>query len=255
MKPIEPEHLSRREFLCGATGGLVGVSAVSMLTALGCQSATSKHNVLNSIDRRSTRQSLQNDKRAKIYTVFFGTAPSRDDTDLEPITNAAIVRRLQEECGGVDFVVRDFTQSATMQSVMNEFQDLKKLNYDGVIISGWPRDYELLRSGLPTINVMVVNDFMNIPYPLYRKYRVIDAFLDPWWFSADLGVSERMFQDLVAKIKLIKALKRMKHERILTVTGADILSGIVIATPPARVLDHGPGWRSRSLARPRWSGL
>jgi len=155
---------------------------------------------------------------AKVYTVFFNIAPSRDDTDLESITNEAIVQRLQEECDGVHFVVRDVTRGTTIQSVLNEIKDLKKLHYDGVIICGWPRDYELLRSGLPTINVMVVNDFMNIPYPLYKKNQVIDAFLDPWRFSADPGVSERMFQDLVAKVKLIKALKRMKSERILTVT-------------------------------------
>ena len=47
---------------------------------------------------------------------------------------------------------------------------------------------------------------------------VAGAFLDPWRFCADPKVSERMFQDLAAKVKLIKALKRMKHERILTVT-------------------------------------
>jgi len=167
-----------------------------------------------------TRQRMQNGEPAKIYTVFLRTAPSRDDTDLEPITNEAIVRRLQEECDGVDFVVRDLTRGATMQSVLNEIKDLKKLHYDGVIICGWPRDYELLRSGLPTINVMVVNDFMNIPYPLYKKNRVTGAFLDPWRFCADPDVSEQMFQDLVAKAKLIKALKRMKHERILTVTNS-----------------------------------
>ena len=220
MKPIKGEHLSRRAFLRGATGGLAGVSAVGMLTTLGCQgqSKTNKHNVVDPVDQRLTNQSLQNGGHAKIYTMFFGTAPSRDDTDLEPISNEAIVQRLQDECDSMDFVVRDVTRGTTIQSVLNEIKDLKKLHYDGVIICGWPRDYELLRSGLPTINVMVVNDFMNIPYPLYKKNQVIDAFLDPWRFSADPGVSERMFQDLVAKVKLIKALKRMKHERILTVT-------------------------------------
>ncbi len=237
MKPIKGKRLSRRAFLRSATattGGLVGVSAVSTLTTLGCQSQpeASERNVMGPIGyggRGSyvtgeplaeglTRKGMQNGEHAIIYTVFFGNAPSRDDTDLEPITNEAIVRRLQEECDGVDFVVRDLTRGATMQSVLNEVKDLKKLHYDGVIICGWPRDYELLRSGLPTINVMVVNDFMNIPYPLYKMNRVIDAFLDPWRFCADPGVSERMFQDLVAKVKLIKALKRMKHERILTVT-------------------------------------
>ncbi|HUU15798.1 MAG TPA: hypothetical protein VMW72_01500 [Sedimentisphaerales bacterium] len=237
MKPLKGKRLSRRAFLRGATattGGLVGVSAVSTLTTLGCQDqpAMSERNVMGPIGyggRGSyvtgapiaeglTRQGMQNGEHAIIYTVFFGTAPSLDDTDLEPITNEAIVRRLQKECDGVDFVVRDLTRGATMQSVLNEIKDLKKLHYDGVIIFGWPRDYELLRSGLPTINAMVVNDFMNIPYPLYKTNRVIGAFLDPWRFCADPGVSERMFQDLVAKVKLIKALKRMKHERILTVT-------------------------------------
>ncbi|MHC4534517.1 MAG: hypothetical protein ACYS6K_11245 [Planctomycetota bacterium] len=223
MKPIKRQRLSRRAFLRGATattGGLVGVSAVSTLTTLGCQGqpATNKHNIVDPIPRGFMRQSMQNVELTKIYTVFFGTAPSRDDTDLEPISNEAIVQRLHKECDGVNFVVRDVTGGTTIQSVLNEIKDLKKLNYDGVIICGWPRDYELLRSGLPTINVMVVNDFMNIPYPLYKKNQVIDAFLDPWQFSADPAVSERMFQDLVAKIKLIKALKRMKHERILTVT-------------------------------------
>ena len=237
MKPIQGKRLSRRAFLRGATAttsGLVGVSAVSTLTTLGCQGqpAMSEHNIMGSIGyggrsdhvtgrpiaERLTRQGMQNGEHAIIYTVFFGIAPSRDDTDLEPITNEAIVRRLQEECNGVDFVVRDLTRGSTMQSVLNEIKDLKKLHYDGVIIFGWPRDYELLRSGLPTINIMVVNDFMNIPYPLYKKNRVIGAFLDPWRFCADPHVSERMFQDLVAKVKLIKAFKRMKHERILTVT-------------------------------------
>ena len=214
MRPLIEEGLSRRAFLrdaTAATGGLVGVSAVSMLSTLGCQSQPSRI-------EGPTRQSPHKGEPAKIYTVFFGTAPSRDDTDLEPIANETIIRRLEQECDGVDFVVRDLTQGGSMQTVMNEVKDLKRLNYDGVLICGWPRDYELLRSGLPTINAVILNDFMNNPYPIYKKERVIDAFLDPWRFSADRDVSEQMFQDLVAKIKLIRTLKRMKHERILTVT-------------------------------------
>jgi hypothetical protein len=233
MKPRKRKHLSRRTFLHGATaatGGLVGVSAVSTLATLGCrgQPAMSERSVSGSqvgayvtgpsMADGSVHQGVAKGEKAMIYVVFLGTAPSRDDTDLEPIPNEAIVRRLQEECGGVDFVVRDLTRGTAMQSVLNEVKDLKKRRYDGVILCGWPRDYELLRSGLPTINVMVVNDFMNVPYPLYQRNRVVGAFLDPWRFCADPGVSERMFQDLVAKVRLIKALKRMKHERILTVT-------------------------------------
>jgi len=188
--------ITRRSFL-KVSSGVLGASALGtpMVAGLAAQAA-------------------QNDKHAKIYMVMSSTAPSRDDTDLEPLTHKEIVQRLQKECEGVDFVVR---QGAS-QSVLNEVKDLKRLNYDGVIVYGCPRPYDLLRSGLPTINVAVVNDFMNIPYPLYKKNRTIDAFLDPWRFCKDPKVSERMFRDLVDKVKLIRMLKRMKTERILSVT-------------------------------------
>ncbi len=172
----------------------------------------------------STRQGTPNGEPAKIYMVFLPTAPSRDDTELEPTTHDEIVRRLQAACGGVDFVVRDLTRGARLASVLNEVEDLKRLHYDGVVICGRPVDYGLLRSGLPTINVAVINDFMNIPYPLYKENRVIDAFLDPWRFCADPKVTERMLHDLADKIKLIKALKRMRKEHILTVTDSQYVN-------------------------------
>ena len=171
----------------------------------------------------------------RIYTVFLRTAPSRDDTDLEPIPNAETTRRLQKACPGIDFVVRDFTQGASLDVVLNEMKDLKKQQYDGVIVCGAPRNRDLLRSGLPTINVAVVNDFMNMPYPLFQQHRVVSAFLDPWRFCADPAVSERMFQDLVDKIKLIQMLKRMKSEHILTVTDSQYVNvtyGDMLANMP-----------------------
>lgn len=177
-----------------------------------------------------------NGKPAKIYMVLFDIAPSRDDTDLRPMSNDEIVQRLQRDCEGVEFVVRDLTRGVKLPSVLNEAKDLKKLGYDGVIVYGWPRDYDLLRTGLPTINVAVVNDFMNIPYPLFKANRVIGAFLDPWRFSADPEVSERMFRDLADKIKLIRALKRLKSEHILTVTDSqyvNVMYGDVLKSPPA----------------------
>jgi hypothetical protein len=181
---------------------------------------------------------------ARIYTVFFDIAPSRDDTTLVPIPNEDIIRRLQSDCGGVEFVVRDLTKGVRLESVLNEAKDLRQSNYDGVVICGWPRDYDLLRTGLPTIDVAVVNDFQNIPYPLFRQNRVIDAALDPWGFSEDPDVSERMFRDLADKIKLIRMLKRMKKEHILTVTDSkyvNVTYGDGLKNPPAdyneRILD------------------
>ena len=160
----------------------------------------------------------QNESAIKLYSVFFGIAPSRDDTSLAPMTNQEIVGRLQRDCPGVEFVVRDLTSGARLPAVLNEAKDLARQGYDGVLVYGWPRDYELLRTGLPAINVGIVNDFMNVPYPLFQQNRVVAAVLDPWRFSADPEVPERMFRDLADKIRLIQMLKRMKTERILTVT-------------------------------------
>ena len=174
---------------------------------------------------------------ARIYTVFFDVAPSVDDTDVRPMTNAEIVRRLERDCDGVQLVVRDLTRDARLPAVLNEAKDLKRLGYDGVIVYGWPRDYDLLRTGLPTINVAVINDFQNVPYPLFKQNRVVDAFLDPWRFCADPAVAERMFADLIDKIKLIRALKRMRSEHILTVTDSqfvNVIYGDVLKNPPAR---------------------
>lgn len=174
---------------------------------------------------------------AKIFTVLFGIAPSRDDSAIVPMSNAEIIRRLRQECGGVEFVVRDTTAGARLDAVLNEAKTLKQGGYSGVIVYGWPRDYDLLRTGLPTINVAVVNDFQNTPYPLFKQNRVAPAFLDPWHFSADKAVPERMFRDLVDKIKLIAALKRMKSEHILTVTDSqyvNVIYGDVLKNPPAQ---------------------
>ena len=155
--------------------------------------------------------------------VMFGTAPSQDDTDLRPMTYAEIVQRLQRDCDGVDFTVRDLTAGAKLDAVVSEAKDLKRQQFDGVIIYGSPREYDLLRSGLPTINVAVLNDFMNIPFPLYRSNRTIGAMLDPWQFCADANVSEKMFLDLIAKVKLIRALNAEPSPRAML--DRDLLSG------------------------------
>jgi len=180
-------------------------------------------------------QALPGRKPARIYLVFFGVAPSQDDTHLRPIPHEETVRRLQKECEGVEFVVRDTTQGVTLSSVLNEAKELKSQGYAGVILYGWPRDNDLLRTGLPTINVAILNDFLNVPYPLFQANRTVGAMLDPWRFSADPRVSERMFRDLVDKIKLIRALHRLKSEHILTVTDSPLVNvtyGDILKNPP-----------------------
>ncbi|MBM4090417.1 MAG: hypothetical protein FJ276_13495 [Planctomycetes bacterium] len=192
--------ITRRTFLQLSSGSL-GACAVGLPTRA-----------------RSADAGAPRGEPARIFVVLFGTAPSKDDTDLEPVSNEAIVQRLREACVGVDFVVRDLTKGARLEAVLGEAKELKAQGYDGVVICGSPQEYDLLRTGLPTINVAVLNDFMNIPFPLYRENRVIGAMLDPWRFCANPEVSERMFNDLVDKVKLIRTLKRLREEHILSVT-------------------------------------
>jgi hypothetical protein len=190
------------------------------------------------------QQVARNQVPTKIFTIFFNIAPSTDDTDLRPISNEDIVRRLSRACGGVEFVVRDITRGTRLESIVNEAKDLERNGYDGVIVYGWPRNYDLLRTGLPTINVSVVNDFMNLPVPLYRANRVVDAFLDPWGFSSDPEIPEQMFEDLADKIRLIQMLKRMKSEHILTVTDSpyvNVTYGDLLGNMPADYNDRIKG--------------
>lgn len=167
--------------------------------------------------------------------MFQATAPSPDDTNHTPVTHAAMLKRLKELCDGVEFIVRDLTQGIQQEKVQNELGDWKNLDLDGVIIYGCPANRSFLRSGLPTINVAVLNDFMDMPFPEYKKNRVIDASLDPWCFSMDPDVPKRMFDDLVAKIKLIRTITRMRSEHILTVTDSpfvNVIYGDVKNNPP-----------------------
>jgi hypothetical protein len=175
------------------------------------------------------------DRNTKIYTIFFYTAPSKDDTNLVPIPNTELVRRLKRDCADVDFVVRDLTASGRMSSVLNEMEDLENLGYDGVLVFGWPRDYQVLRSGLPTINVSIVNDFMNHPVRIYHQNKTVAAFWDPWSFTRSPKVIEAMYGDLIDKIKLIVALKKFKGSTILTVTDSpyvNVMYGDILKDPP-----------------------
>lgn len=198
--------ITRRSFF-EVTSGVLGASALSGFAFPGHSATIS-----------------QAQDQTKIYTVFFGTAPSRDDTGLVPQTHEEIIRKLESICQGINFEVRDLTMGARLEAVLSESKTLRESGYDGVVIYGWPREYDLLRTGLPTINVSIVNDFMNNPFPLYRENRVVSAFLDPWNFSVNPEVTDRMYQDLAGKLRMIQTLRRMKSERILTVTDSQYVN-------------------------------
>ena len=162
------------------------------------------------------RENVQNNKNAKIYTVFHGLGLSHDDSSLDVTTNEQIIRKLQSECEGVDFVVRDINKSDKAETVLNEIKDLRKLNYDGVLVLGDTNLYKLALTGLPTI--------LHIPYKLYlEKGKILFSSLDRL-SACSPSITSAMFEDLVGKIKLIRALKRMKESKLLLVTRGKYIS-------------------------------
>ena len=209
-------EISRRSFLKTSTGAVCAAALGGPMTA-------------------KPEEILKNSKNTKVYTVFYPTAPSSDDTSVVPTSNKEILTMLKGKCDGVDFIARDLTRPAksvktpgegielkpsTLVGVINEMEDLKKLEFDGVLIIGQARNYALTEtSGLPTIITNVIGDFMGNPYALYKKQGgILKADIDPWHYSAYSKDADAMFEDLVEKIKLIRALKKMKESKILIVT-------------------------------------
>ena len=170
--------------------------------------------------------------KARIYCVF--TSPGYVGAGNVPdtlLTNEDLLRQLQEECADVEFVARDMTKGdVSPESVSSELKD-RKQDLDGVLIVGASRDYSLAFSGLPTIVAYNLFEWMIIPYklyasqeepdsilvggPEYREGRILTAQLDRRMVSS---LSKEMFDDLVAKINVIVAMRRLKESRILSVS-------------------------------------
>ena len=174
--------------------------------------------------------------RAKIFTVFGHTNPSPDDTSVVPTSDADLLRRLEENCPGIEFVPRDEKKPGALESILNEMRDLKKQGYDGVLVFGAPRHYGLTETGLPTIVVYSIHDFMDIPYTLFAKRgKILTTTIDRWHFCSSPQVSKQMEQDLFQKVRLISALRRMKTERILVCTDdrfVDVYHGCMTKSHP-----------------------
>lgn len=174
-------------------------------------------------------------ENTKIYTVFAnqGCSCPAGGAPEGLITNEEVLHKLQNECSGVDFIARDITKrGTTIVSVLNELEASKDA-LDGVLIIGVSREYRLAFTGLPTIVVYNLFEWMNIPYklydtgkeqdsilvgdPEYEKGRILTAQLDRRNVCSPSSYSA-MFRDLVQKIKLIQAIKKLKETRILVVT-------------------------------------
>jgi len=183
-------------------------------------------------------------ENTKIYTIFVnqGCSCPAGGTPEGLTTNEEVLHKLKSDCGGIDFIARDLTKPDTsLKAVLNELEGPKE-GLDGVLIFGalGNREYKLAFTGLPTICVYNLFEWMNIPYKLYNtgkensikeggaEYkggRIITAQLDRR-NVCDPSVSSAMFEDLVGKIKIIQAIKKLKESRILVVTPHEYLAQV-----------------------------
>jgi len=183
-------------------------------------------------------------ENTKIYTVFVnqGCSCPAGGTPEGLTTNDEIVGKLQSTCSAVHFIARDLTKPGTnMPAVLDELE-ASKGSFDGVLIFGalGNREYKLAFTGLPTICVYNLFEWMNIPYKLYstkkensikagggecKSGRIITAQLDRRNVCSP-SVSAAMFEDLVTKIKIIQAIKKLKESRILVITPLQYLNQV-----------------------------
>jgi len=174
-------------------------------------------------------------RNTRVFTIFTSAGCGCTGSGGAPLTFTAheqVLSGLQQACIGVDFI--EFKGSIT--AAYNEVNNNKD-KYDGVLIIGRvDNDYRLAFTGLPTIVVYnlwefqsghhyhifttgkVKNDKVNILEggTNYEDVKILTAQLDRRNLCAP-SVRESMFNDLVYKIKLIKAVKELKETRILMV--------------------------------------
>jgi len=178
---------------------------------------------------------LAQSRNTTIFTVFTSEGCGCTGSGGAPMTfttNDQVISSLQQACDGMDFTVWEGTRSDAYNEVKKNID-----RYDGVlIIGGMDGDYRLAFTGLPTITVYNLWEFMNQPYELfatgkiteeailkggteYKDVKILTAQLDRRNLC-DPSVTEEMFMDLVYKIKLIQVIKDLKDIRILMVKRA-----------------------------------
>jgi hypothetical protein len=178
-----------------------------------------------------------------LFTIFtsYGCGCTGSGGAPESFTsNDQVLSNLRTACEGIDFMVWEGTRSAAYEEI-----EKNPDAYDGVlIIGGLDGDFRLAFTGLPTIAVYNLWEFMNQPWDLfatgkmrkdpvltggrdYEDVKVLTAQLDRRNLC-DPAVTAEMFNDLVDKVKLIQVVKRLKETRILMVKNSadEIISSV-----------------------------
>jgi len=150
------------------------------------------------------------DERAKIYTIFSRLYQKDVDTILD---------KLQTKCSNVDFVGRDVISQ--IKPVLEKIRNLKS-DLDGMLVFGPYYDRKITSIGLPVIMVNSVLRFGEWKQGIshfYENEKVLTSTLCEHDISPSVA-SDRS-DDLVGKIKLITALKKVKKSRLLNIESGD----------------------------------
>ena len=160
------------------------------------------------------------------------------------LSNEALTDKLRGACPRVEFVARTLDHSPVgYQRLLAEVEGMKD-DCDGIMLVGEARvtgygvlgraQQPLAFTGLPTIIVSNLFKLQPTPFKTCTTHgKVIVASLDREAILAP-ETSEAMFQDLLAKIRILDALRRMRQAKILFVKdpaqGIDIVDYKVL--PP-----------------------
>jgi len=152
------------------------------------------------------------------------------------MSNEEILRELERQCEGIEFTVRDFTDpNSNPESLAWELETLKN-ELDGVVLVGFGtsfRDDRWISTGLPTVVVYNLFEFMHVPYKIfadgtgsesiltgkqtYQAEKILTAELDRCALCQP-SLASAMFDDFVYKIKLIQALKKLRQSKVLVLS-------------------------------------
>jgi len=170
----------------------------------------------------------------RIYTVFASKGYGGPGKAPESfLTNEKLLHKLQNECRGVDFVARETTSDAPIKELYSDIMSMKPELHGVLLVGDIHGEYRLAFTGLPTIHVYNLFEFLHTPYrlfmtgreedsiyegePRYENGRILTAELDRRNACSPLE-SEAMFRDLVYKIGLIRAVKELGKSRILGIS-------------------------------------
>lgn len=179
-----------------------------------------------------------------LYTIFADAGVQHFESEaLTSMDNRSLLHQLEEECAGIDFIIRDASERGwDLQAVADEL-DAHADDFDGVLIFGNLSDYRPALSSLPTVAVYNFPEFSELPYALLeRRGRALTAACD----RANVCKPDRsaaMFDDLVKKIHLLDAVAKMKRSKLLAITDSpylDVRHGDLGTTYPGDLRQKPP---------------